>query len=89
MVKKRRQDLAITLAPLLGLNLLALVIFGIVGPFSHLGLLVAVGVCINTFGASWGYEADLPSAYRVWRLPSDVRILDAEAEPRTYLLKSS
>ena len=89
MVKTRRQDLAITLAPFLGLNLLALIILAIVGPFSHLGLLVAVDVCMNTFGASWGYEADLPSAYRVWRLPTNVKILDAEAEPRTYLSKSS
>lgn len=89
MVKTRRQDLAITLAPFLGLNLLALIILAIIGPFSHFGLLVAVGVCMNTFGASWGYEADLPSAYRVWRLPTDVRILDAEAEPRTYLSRAS
>ena len=83
--RTRREEIAVTLAPLVVLDLCMLGVIAIAGLFSLPGLVAAVALCFNTAGSTRGGDSDLGNAYRVSRLSPQAKIKDEPHQQRIYI----
>lgn len=83
--KTRNEQLAISLAPLIVLDGVALVVVAMSVPFSMVWFLGVIVFATNTFGSIQGVDSDIVTVYRLWQLPSTVQIRDRKGEPRQFL----
>ena len=83
--KTRNEQLAISLAPLMVLDVAALVVIALSSPLSVPWLLGVIVFATNTFGSIQGVGSDLVVVYQLWQLPPSVQIRDRKGEPRQYL----
>ncbi|WP_231189041.1 DUF3267 domain-containing protein [Haladaptatus sp. DYF46] len=83
--KTRNEQLVISLAPLVVLNEVALVVIALSVPFSMVWFLGVVVFATNTFGSIQGVDSDIATVYRLWQLPSTIRIRDRKGQPRRFL----
>ncbi|RBI59376.1 hypothetical protein DMJ13_22370 [halophilic archaeon] len=83
--KTRNEQLAISLTPLVLLDVAALVVIGLSPPFSVSWLLGVIVFATNTSGSIQGVGSDIEAVYQLWQLPPSVQIRDQKDGTRQYL----